>query len=183
MKTIRSFMALAAAITLSVAIASASETEDFADRFMIEELMYRYALAHDLTDPEAYAAVFAEDGELVAGGIVVAKGREALMAQAVDDRERYNPGARDGERSFMVMRHIITNPVITLNGDGTASGICYSQIVVQEPGVGPQILSQGRYEDEYVKQDGEWFISRREIFIADMANYELAAEIGIGGQP
>jgi len=93
-------------------------------------------------------------------------------------QSKYNPDAADGKRSFMVMRTIITNPVVTLNRDGTASGICYLQIVVQKKGVGPQILAQGRYEDKYKKEHGEWKIAHRDTFL-DMTNMDLAKEIGV----
>jgi hypothetical protein len=151
----------------------ANERDDTLERFRITELMYKYALYHNLTEPEEYASLFTEDGEF---GPV--KGRAALIAMAKDDRAKYNPGAADGKRSFMVMRTIITNPVVTLNRDGTASGICYLQIVVQKKGVGPQILAQGRYEDKYKKEHGEWKIAHRDTFL-DMTNMDLAKEIGV----
>jgi hypothetical protein len=153
--------------------AFADERADTLDRFLITELMYKYALYHNLTEPEEYASLFTKDGEF---GPV--KGRDALIAMAKDDRAKYNPGAADGKRSFMVMRTIITNPVVTLNRDGTASGICYMQIVVQKKGVGPEILAQGRYEDKYRKEHGEWKIAHRDTFL-DMTNMDLAREVGV----
>jgi SnoaL-like domain len=170
-KTLLSGLLLTA--LLQVTCAYANEHDDTLDRFRITELMYKYALYHNLTEPEEYASVFTEDGEF---GPV--KGRAALIAMAKDDRAKYNPGAVDGKRSFMVMRTIITNPVVTLNSDGTASGICYMQIVVQKKGVGPQILAQGRYEDKYRKEHGEWKIAHRDTFL-DMTNMDLAKEIGV----
>ena len=152
------------------------------EKHEIRQLMNRYSLAIDLTDPEAYASVFTDDGELVlAGEMVIAKGREALMAQAQSDKERFNPGAKDGTRSFMVMRSVLTNPVVTLTGEDSATGISYIQIVVDQEGVGPVILSQGRYEDEYRKVDGNWLIARRSLFTTDMANFEVAQDLGLLG--
>jgi hypothetical protein len=158
---------------VQVTPARAGEREDVMDRFLITELMYKYALYHNLTAPEEYASLFTEDGEF---GPV--KGRAALIAMAKDDRARYNPGAAEGKRSFMVMRTVITNPLVTLNHDGTASGICYVQIVVQKKGVGPEILAQGRYEDKYRKEHGEWKIAHRDVFL-DMTNIDLAKEVGV----
>ena|ERR1700733_3352557 len=151
----------------------AREPEDTLDRFRITELMYKYALFHNLTEPEEYAALFTKDGEFG-----TAKGRDALIALAKKDRETFNPGAAGGKRSFMVMRTIITNPLVTLHSDGTADGICYVQIVVQKTGVGPQILAQGRYEDKYRKEDGAWRIAHRDVFL-DMTNMALAKEVGV----
>jgi hypothetical protein len=150
------------------------------ERFLIHELQSRYALAHDLTDADLYAAVFTEDAELHGTGRLLAKGREALHAIGVNDRKRFNAGAADGERSFGALRHVITNSVIDLTGETTATGVCYVMTVVVRPGGGPEILSLGRYEDEYRKVDGAWLIAKREI-VMDMGNSELGAATGLFG--
>ena len=173
---------LALAIALSAqaicAPALAAEPEDTLDRFRITEIMYKYAWVHNLTDPVGYSELFTEDGEFSGGGGPAIKGRAALAAMTESDRERFNPGAADGERSFMIMRTVITNPIVTLEGDGEASGSCYFQIIVERPNVGPDILAQGRYEDTYRKEDGEWKIAHRSTFM-DMADMALAREVGV----
>lgn len=161
--------------------AFAADAEKALERFLIQELQSRYALAHDLTDPDMYAAVFTEDAELYgAGGRLLAKGRGAFHSIGVNDRKRFNAGAADGERSFGALRHVITNSVIELTGDTTATGLCYVMTVVVRPEGGPEILSLGRYEDEYRKVDGEWLIARREI-VMDMGNSALAEATGLFG--
>lgn len=169
---------LAVLCCLPVTIIQASEPDGLADRMLIHELQSRYALAHDLTDPQMYASVFTEDAELIGGGRVVAKGRQALMDAASNDRKRFNPGAAEGKRSFMTMRHVITNSVVDLTGPTSAKGICYVLTIVNQKNHGPEIMSVGRYEDQYVKTKGEWLIARREIFM-DMGNTELGKEIGV----
>lgn len=158
----------------------AASNDEAIERFLIHELQSRYALAHDLTDPELYAAVFTEDAELHGTGRLLAKGREALHAVGVNDRKRFNAGAADGERSFGALRHVITNSVIDLTGETSATGVCYVMTVVVRPGGGPEILSLGRYEDEYRKADGAWLIAKREI-VMDMGNSELATATGLFG--
>lgn len=174
---------LSAALLLIGTSTFGAGAEDALERFLIQELQSRYALAHDLTDPEMYAAVFTEDAELYgAGGRLLAKGREALHEMGVNDRKRFNAGAADGERSFGALRHVITNSVIDVTGPTTATGLCYVMTVVVRPGGGPEILSLGRYEDEYRKVDGEWLIAKREI-VMDMGNSALAEATGLfGGQ-
>ena len=180
----KSFTKLLFALALLPAAASpafaASSQEQVLDRFLIQELQSRYALAHDLTDGDLYAAVFTEDAELYSGGRLMVKGREALHATGVNDRKRFNAGAAEGERSFGALRHVITNSVIDLTGDTTAKGLCYVMTVVVRPGGGPEILSLGRYEDEYRKVDGEWLIAKRDI-VMEMGNSALAAETGLFG--
>ena len=112
---------------------------------------------------------------------MLAKGREALHAIGVNDRKRFNAGAKEGERSFGALRHIITNSVIELAGDTAATGVCYVLTVVNRPERGPEILSVGRYEDEYRKVDGAWLIAKRTI-VMDMGNSELGKATGLFGQ-
>ena len=158
----------------------AASQEQVLDRFLIQELQSRYALAHDLTDAAMYAAVFTEDAELYGADRLLAKGRDALYAIGVNDRKRFNAGAADGERSFGALRHIITNSVIELGDANSATGVCYVLTIVMRPDGGPEILSVGRYEDDYRKVDGEWLIAKREI-IMDMGNSELGQATGLFG--
>jgi hypothetical protein len=173
-----SFASLALLFTTTV---RADSQQDALDRFLIHELQSRYALAHDLTDAAMYAAVFTEDAELFGAGRLLAKGRDALHAIGVNDRKRFNAAAKDGERSFGALRHVITNSVIELAGDSAATGICYVLTVVNRPERGPEILSVGRYEDEYRKVDGAWLIAKRTI-VMDMGNAELGKATGLFGE-
>ena len=109
------------------------------------------------------------------------RGREALHAIGVNDRKRFNAGAKEGERSFGALRHVITNSVIELEGGNAATGVCYVLTVVNRPERGPEILSVGRYEDQYRKVDGEWLIAKREI-VMDMGNSELGKATGLFGE-
>ena len=171
----------ASIVLLPATAVRADSQQEVLDRFLINELQSRYALAHDLTDPAMYASVFTEDAELYGAGRLLAKGREALHAIGVNDRKRFNAGAKEGERSFGALRHVITNSVIELDGDTAASGVCYVLTVVNRPDRGPEILSVGRYEDKYRKVDGEWLIAKREI-VMDMGNSELVKATGLFGE-
>ena len=167
-------------VACRLAVAQTSDRDAAIDRLMIHELQSRYALAHDLTDPDKYAAVFTEDAVLTSGGKVLVTGRKALHDMTVNDRKRFNADAKEGERRFGVMRHVVTNSVVDLTGPTTATGLCYVMTIVNEEGVGPQILSIGRYEDEYRKVDGNWLIARRDN-ATDMGNQGLAKAIGLFG--
>jgi hypothetical protein len=172
---------LASVALLTTTAVRAESQEDVLDRFLINELQSRYALAHDLTDPAMYASVFTEDAELYGAGRLLAKGRDALHAIGVNDRKRFNAGAKEGERSFGALRHVITHSVIELDGGSAATGVCYVLTVVNRPDRGPEILSVGRYEDEYRKVAGEWLIAKREI-VMDMGNSELVKATGLFGE-
>jgi hypothetical protein len=83
----------------------------------------------------------------------------------------------------MSIRHNITDPVVTLNGDGTASGICYVQIVGNQPGVGPILLAQGYYKDQYIKKNGKWLFTRRDLNAMEWSNWGAAKTLGFINGP
>ena len=160
---------------------AADSIQDVVDRTLIRELMDRYGVVHDSGSPEEYADLFTADGEIAvaAGGPAIVKGREALMAQARSDHERFGkePTANGGTTS--IMRHLISNAQITLTGADTATGMCYVTTVVKKGDVGPVILGISRYTDTYAKQNGQWRIKRREI-TTEFGNGELAKQLGFG---
>lgn len=154
--------------------------QQIAERTLIRELMDRYGTVHDSGTPEEYADLFTPDGEIaVGGGPVLVKGREALMAQARRDHDRFGETDANGNWTS-IMRHLIGNAEIRLTGDTTAEGTCYVTTVVKKGNLGPEILSISRYVDRYVKAGGQWRIEHREIFL-EFGNSELAAQMGFTG--
>src|SRR5690606_1886263 len=73
------FHALLAAASLSLLAAGPALADRTEDREAIEALMWKYARALDTGNGEAYAALYAEDGQFGVGDNAV-KGREALRA-------------------------------------------------------------------------------------------------------
>jgi hypothetical protein len=172
--------ALVGAVACTPSVSPDAALREIADRALIRELMDRYGTVHDSGTPEQYADLFTSDGEIaVGGGPVLVKGREALMAQAQRDHDRFGETDANG-RWTSIMRHLISNAQIDVTGDGTAEGTCYVTTVVRKGDVGPAILSISRYVDRYVKADGRWRIARREIFL-EFGNAELAAQMGFTG--
>jgi hypothetical protein len=148
------------------------------ERMLVRELMDRYGVVHDSGTADEYADLFTADGEIASGGRVLVKGREALLAQARRDHDRYGETDANGRWSS-IMRHLISNPQVRITGAGTAEGTCYVTTVVKKGDIGPAILSISRYVDRYVKVDGQWHIQHREIAL-EFGNSELAAKTGIG---
>lgn len=164
-------------------IPAADTLQAVADRTLIRELLDRYGLVHDSGSPEEYADLFTADGEIAvaAGGPAIVKGREALMAQARRDHERFGNEPAGKGKTTSIMRHLISNAQITLTGADSATGTCYVTTVVKKGDIGPTILSISRYTDRYVKQGGDWRIQRREITI-EQGNGELGKALGFGGR-
>lgn len=167
---------LAVACLLFPLMSAASEAEE---RFLIMELMDRYGVVHDFGTPEQYADLFTDDGEIGMGkgSPAIVKGRQALLQQARRDHERFAaPPGPNGEFSS-IMRHVISNRVVTMTGPTTAEGSSYVVTLINDKELGPQTLSISRYLDKYVKTGGQWRISRRDI-ILESGNQELGRKYG-----
>jgi hypothetical protein len=140
-----------------------------ADRAAIIEMVNRYVLAMDYFDPDGYAAVFTEDGVLDwARGEV--KGRAAIrefMASGTYDLRKLNfapAQTPDGREWPPMVRHMITNQVIEIDGD-SARGISYWINYGNNADRRKiELLSFGSYDDEFVKIDGQWFFKRHTIY-------------------
>ncbi len=161
---------LAVSLLLLSGAAAASEAED---RFLIMELMDRYGVVHDFGTPEEYADLFTPDGQI---GTRI-KGRDALIAQAKRDHERYSaPPGPDGKVSS-IMRHIISNRVVKLTGPDSAEGSCYVITVINDKEDGPLVMSISRYVDRYARTGDGWRIAHRDI-ILESGNQEIGRRFG-----
>jgi SnoaL-like protein len=158
--------------------ATGARADDTSNRLQIMELMDRYGVVHDFGTPEEYADLFTKDGEISVGsGPPIVKGREAVIAQARRDNQRFaGAPAADGTRSS-IMRHIITNRIITRVGRNDAEGSSYVVTLINDKEAGPQILSFSRYEDRYRKEGGVWRIAHRSI-ITESGNPVLGRKLG-----
>jgi uncharacterized protein (TIGR02246 family) len=121
------------------------------DKAEIEQLLLDYGRHLDNRDFAAYGRLFAKDGEWV-GGFGTA------------------PGGPAGIQAFMVKAmgtapntahnyHLLTNFVITVNGD-TATAWSRWAFVIPGPS-GATIAQAGRYDDTLVRENGHWRFKRR----------------------
>lgn len=151
-----------------------------ADRLAIEDLMVGYATAHNTADDNLYRQLFTEDAVFMnAAGKITTRGMDEIVKMVTQDRVRFNSDGTGGTVQYGVMRHVITNMVVSIKGD-KATGSCYLLTTAYNATAKkPEILAMGRYEDEYVKHNGEWRISKRTI-ISDWGNDELAKVIKVG---
>lgn len=175
---LKPFAASAALLAVSLVVPASANASEAEERFAIMELMDRYGVVHDFGSPDEYADLFTPDGEIaISGGPVVVKGRDALVAQAKRDHEKYvSPTGPNGENESF-MRHIVTNRLVKLTGADSAEGSCYVITLVRDGSNGPALLSFGRYADRYVRQAGEWKIAHREIKL-DFGNQALGEKLG-----
>jgi hypothetical protein len=175
-------LALAGALVAPHAVAA----EPYADtRAHIENLISQYLWAFDTQDDDAFASLFATDGEVVMTGAAIEKpmifrGHEQLRA-FVDMIRKRTQMPEHAELQFSPNIHLTANLVLTVDGDKARSklywftvrrGANVDQITLPNPN--PSFFaSLGRYEQEYVKQNGQWMFKR--VTIAEMGNAPAAS--------
>lgn len=165
MVTTRStFRALLAALAAAFALAALAQQgngltveqrlQRVEDELAIRRLLVDYSATQDARDYAGYAALFAKDGEWV-NGRTVHKGREAIHRMLVNLYGNPPPGYVNNE-SY----HISSNPQIEVQGD-RATARSRHLLVMRGPEGQPVPALAGRYEDELIREDGNWKILRR----------------------
>jgi uncharacterized protein (TIGR02246 family) len=125
--------------------------EDVAE---IERLITEYARHLDARDLHAYSRLFCEDGEWT-GNTGHAKGPDAIRAM-LEERLPPNPPA-PGPTS----RHVVSNPVIEVDGDGATASLTWA-LISRDEADEPELALLGHYDDVLAREDGRWrFKSRR----------------------
>lgn len=126
----------------------------------IRQVFVDYGHHLDRGDLDAYADLFAEDGELLLGPLGRARGRaeiRELMGRAT---------AGSAGRSW----HLITNPVIELEGDRATAEVMWTVVVRGEDG--RAVLNMlGRHRDVLVRRHDRWQLQRREGHIDVPSRY------------
>jgi ketosteroid isomerase-like protein len=124
------------------------------DLIEIQQLFVQYGRYLDRGDFAAYAALFAADGELMIGPMGRAKGPaeiEAMMSKTLEGRSG---------QSY----HLITAPIIELDGDQATSEVMWT-VLVREADGSPRVSMTGRHRDELVREGGRWKFRRRRGYV------------------
>lgn len=123
--------------------------QDLSQVRAIEELKYRYMRGVDLKDWDVLSSTLAEDATAsYSGGVVTLSGRDAIVKYMRD-----NLGS-----DTRITSHKVHHPEITLNEDGTASGVWALEDAVIDLDAGIRIEGAAYYDDLYVLKDGAWLI-------------------------
>ncbi len=127
------------------------------DLEQIRRLFMEYKVVLDRQDFAAYADLFAEDGEFVAGP-GVAKGRAAIreMVEAMPASGLLRAPGDD--------YHVIDNPLIELDPadpDRATAELTWLYVVKGDDGA-PKLAKLGHYNDTLIREAGRWRFLRRE---------------------
>jgi uncharacterized protein (TIGR02246 family) len=120
------------------------------DLVEINQLFVDYIEYLDAGDAEAYAGLFAEEGEIVLGPATRAKGHAAiveLITKVVEGKVG---------NAF----HIVSSPRIQLDGDNARCQVMWTVIEKDEAGK-PSVTLMGRHFDRLVRENGAWRFLKR----------------------
>jgi uncharacterized protein (TIGR02246 family) len=145
------------ALVVSSSLAAEKDSVRAQDRVAIEQLMWNYIHALDSGNAEAYAALFAPDGQFGRGATAV-KGREALKKMVSDARQKLDADNKSGKK-IQRMYHVVTNPHIEFIDKDHARYYAYWMGVFASGGV----TSAGREVNELLRMNGQWLISVRDV--------------------
>ena len=118
----------------------------------IKKLKARYCQCADARDAEGFASLFTDDGVFEGGTFGRGQGRAGIAA--------FLRGVQQQTLPFAL--HYVMNPSIEVHGD-TATGQWYllEPCTMATAGGQPQaVWGAARYEEEYVKVEGEWKFKR-----------------------
>jgi uncharacterized protein (TIGR02246 family) len=128
----------------------AARLQQLVDKEEIEQLLLDYGRHLDSHDFGAYSALFAKDGEWV-GGFGSVSGPANIKAFM-----EKNMGTQPNVAKNY---HLLSNFVITVNGDTATAWSRWAFVVPGERGAA--ISQAGRYDDTLVRENGRWRFKKR----------------------
>lgn len=133
---------------------NAARIQRLEDELALRRIIVDYAATLDAHDFAAYAALFARDGTWQTGA-TVRRGSEEIQ-QMLLGLYGPTPAGYVNRESY----HLVSNMAVDVKGD-RATARSRHLLVLRGPDGHPTPTLAGRYEDEFVREDGKWKIFRR----------------------
>jgi hypothetical protein len=150
------------------------------DKEAIQSILERYFEYQESGQTEAFANLFAKDGELILrrgattggpAGILrsMSRGANRSAADAAAPASPPATGAASAPStgaarpSLEGMRHILSNVHIEVKGDTATASSRWTMLVPGEDNRTTRIGGSGRYVDKLVRENGEWKFQKRVI--------------------
>lgn len=125
------------------------------DRTQIEYLMWKYSRALSTVNPDAYAALYAPDGQFGTGANAV-KGREALKKMIEDRRQR-----AAGQPPVYAM-DLDSHIEFTDRNHAHWEAYWFEVSPRSGPNVAARVVNTGRDVEELERINGQWLIKLRD---------------------
>jgi 3-phenylpropionate/cinnamic acid dioxygenase small subunit len=129
------------------------------DKVEITELLYRYAELIDAGDFDGVGQLLARStfGGPASGSVSGAENIAKLFAMTTRRYTDHDNAPRT--------RHLVLNPIVELNGDGTAATRSTFCVMQDTETVPIQPIVVGRYYDAFARDDAGWFFTERKVEI------------------
>jgi hypothetical protein len=157
-------LVLTAGVVFTASKSDSDVLREVRDRADIEDVMWRYARALDTSDADAYASVYAPDGQFGTGANAT-KGRDALKKMIADGRQRQAEAQAKGEAARPPMYHMSANERITFSDKDHARIEAYYITAMAAGGQNAplRVAGVGRSIDDLVRLNGQWLIKTRNV--------------------
>lgn len=149
----------------------AAAAQRLADREAIEQVLARANIGFELSDPEMFADAFTEDATYELASDVPVFGYQKLLYSGRADirtiitdrleRARNTDPATLSYDPASLRRYNRNSDELIEIVDAEHAKHISTWLVVMKTNVDIHMSAVGRYEDELVKRNGEWFIARR----------------------
>jgi 3-phenylpropionate/cinnamic acid dioxygenase small subunit len=134
-----------------------SRLDQLEAREQIRELIYAYGYALDHRDFVAFSDLFAKETGTWVGGFGSATGRDAIFRLMDGSIGHADPPVEP------TSHHVFTNMQIVVDGGRATARTKWIFVVPSESGA-PRWQFLGHYDDEFVREDGQWRFLRRQAF-------------------
>ena len=136
--------------------------EEAADRLAIRELVEAYAHCADRRDAKGQMSLFTADTHFV----VYMDAKDPKPAQELHSREALAPVFADLNKYAATQHMVGQSTILTLTNE-RATGEAYTMAhhLTIEGGKRRLMIAALRYDDSFVKKDGEWLFAERKLYV------------------
>ena len=133
-----------------------------ADRLAIRELIEAYAHCADRRDANGQMALFTVDAHFV----VYMNAKDSKASQELHSREALAPVFADLNKYAATMHFVGQSTILSLTADrGTGEAYCLAHHLTIEGEKRKLMIAALRYNDTFVKVNGEWLFAERLLYV------------------
>jgi len=133
-----------------------------ADRLAIRELVEAYAHCADRRDAKGQMALFTKDTHFV----VYMDAKDPKPSQELHSREALAPVFDDLNKYATTMHFVGQSSILSLSAErATGEAYTLAHHVTVDASKRRLMIAALRYDDTFVKSDGEWLFAERKLFV------------------